>query len=65
MEEIALENDLMMRPKPRFLAEGRHQVYQFGKKSIYWNHDVVFIMIDQDKWEPVNIDNLIVAAKKK
>lgn len=58
----AEQEDLLYIPLPGKTQEGK-QVYRFGKASIYYDHNVVFMQAANGQWLPTSLNTLTEAAK--
>ncbi|CAG5136266.1 unnamed protein product, partial [Candidula unifasciata] len=63
VERKAEQEDLLYIPLPGKTREGK-QVYRFGKASIYYDHNVVFMQDpNSGQWLPTSLNQLTEAAK--
>uniref|UniRef100_A0A0B6ZZ71 G-patch domain-containing protein n=1 Tax=Arion vulgaris TaxID=1028688 RepID=A0A0B6ZZ71_9EUPU len=62
IERKAEQEDLLYIPLPGKTHEGK-QVYRFGKSSIYYDHNVVFMQDANGYWLPTSLNQLTDAAK--
>merc|ERR1711959_705794 len=64
VEHLACENDLTFRPRPRLFQKGA-QVYQLGKRSVYFDKEIVFINTDGEAWTPISVEDVVKEARTK
>ncbi|XP_059152458.1 tuftelin-interacting protein 11-like isoform X2 [Physella acuta] len=62
VERRAEQEDLLYIPMSGKTQEGK-QVYRFGKASIYYDHNVVFMLDANGRWLPTSLNTLVAAGK--
>ncbi|CEM00674.1 unnamed protein product [Vitrella brassicaformis CCMP3155] len=62
LEQVASENDLLMRPKVGRIVNGK-QVHAFGRVSLYLDQNVTFVL-QGGEWKAVSVEALLDMAKK-
>uniref|UniRef100_A0A0G4GFM8 G-patch domain-containing protein n=1 Tax=Chromera velia CCMP2878 TaxID=1169474 RepID=A0A0G4GFM8_9ALVE len=61
--ELAVQNDLLMLPKPRRFERGK-QVFAFGRATFFVDRDVVYVLRQRDmQWVPVSLDELVARGR--
>lgn len=58
----AEQEDMLYIPISGKSQEGK-QVYRFGKASIYYDHNVVFMQDASGRWIPTSLNSLVEASK--
>ncbi|KAH9508637.1 Tuftelin-interacting protein 11 [Bulinus truncatus] len=62
VERRAEQEDMLYIPLSGKCQEGK-QVYRFGKASIYYDHNVVFMLDPNGRWLPTSLNSLVDASK--
>ncbi|KAI8792094.1 tuftelin-interacting protein 11 [Biomphalaria glabrata] len=62
VERRAEQEDMLYIPISGKSQEGK-QVYRFGKASIYYDHNVVFMQDASGRWMPTSLNSLVEASK--